>query len=58
MTLDNETHREFLLKALQSASVQGRLPELRRFVAMADEVELAISSAVVSKPLAGEGLHS
>ncbi len=58
MTLDNEAHREFLLNAIAAASVQGRLPELRAFVAMADEVETAIKSASVQKPLAGDSLHN
>ena len=50
MTLDNEAHREFLLNALYSAPVQGRLAELRQFVAQADEVEAAIRAATVEDP--------
>ena len=57
MTLDDESHRNFLLNALQAASVQGRLPELRQFVALADEVEAAIQSAPVLPVMAGDDLH-
>lgn len=57
MTLDNETHRQFLLNALSAASVQGNLEQLRAFVSLAGEVEAAIHSATVVKPLAGDNLH-
>lgn len=50
MTLDNEEHRAFLLNALHSAPVQGRLEQLRAFVATADEVEAAIKAATVAEP--------
>lgn len=58
MTLDNETHRDLLLNALASASVQGTLEQLRAFVSLANEVEAAIKSATIVKPLAGDNLHS
>lgn len=57
MTLDNEAHREFLLNALHSAPVQGRLAELRQFVATADEIEAALKAASVAPPLVGDDLH-
>jgi len=52
MTLDKEEHRQFLLNALHSAQVQGRLAELRPFVALADEVEAALAKAEVAEPSA------
>lgn len=57
MTLDNETHRQFILNAIAAASVQGNLEQLRAFVVMANEVENAVKSAAVLAPLAGDNLH-
>ena len=53
MTLDKEEHREFLLNAVSSALVQGRLPELRQFVAVADEIEAALLGATIAKQRKG-----
>lgn len=56
MTLDNETHRQFLINAVQAAPVQGRLEELRAFVAQADELIAAVTAAVVDPPASNERL--
>lgn len=58
MTLDKEEHRQFILNAIAAASVQGTLEQLRSFVALANEVESAVTAAVVIAPLAGDDLHS
>ena len=50
MTLDNEAHRQFLINAIQAASVQGRLEEVRAFVTQADELIAAVTSAAVIQP--------
>lgn len=50
MTLDKEEHREFLLNAVRAATVQGRLAELREFVALASEIEAALVAAETEKP--------
>lgn len=57
MILDKEEHRSFLLNALAAASVQGRLPELREFVKVAEELETAIKNAAILAPLAADNLH-
>jgi len=47
MTLDNEDHRDFLLKLVANMPVQGRAQDVREFLRLHDEITAALTIAEV-----------